>query len=219
MDEKFEKNFWENAENIGELKRPINHLVVKFFSNQRIQYMKKYIDFNTIESALDVGCGTGYSSYHFPFKKLIGLDFSFRNLMINPMKPKIQASAYQLPFRSNSLDLVYGWDFLHHLETPEMAIEEMARVTKKYLVLFEPNKNNPIQFIYGLVNKQERGTLQFDKKKLLELIKNTNFRVKVSDSVGWVFAGASPKLSIRFVKYLPFSNKLGISSVIICEKN
>jgi len=217
--EKSEKDFWENAEAIGEIKRIPTHTVVKFFSNQRIQYMKKYFDLNSIHSALDIGSGTGFSSYYFPsFIKLTGLDFSFRNLTINPLKNKVQASAYSLPFQTNSFDLVYGWDFLHHLESPEESIEEMARVTKKYLVLFEPNGNNPIQFFYGLLNSQERGTLEFNQRILIELIEKIDFRIISCDSVGWVFAGASPTFSLKIIKHLPFSHKLGISSVIISEK-
>ena len=220
MHEKLEKNFWDTAKNIGEIKRSPLHPVVKFFSEQRIQYMKKYMDFNSIHAALDVGCGTGFSSCNFPsFIKLVGLDFSYRNLTLNPMKEKTQASAYYLPFKSNSFDLVYGWDFLHHLDSSEISIDEMARVTKKYLVLFEPNSNNPIQFIYGLLNRQERGTLQFNKKKMLALIKKIKFRIISCDSVGWIFAGASPQFSLGLATHFPFIHKLGISSVIICEKN
>jgi len=219
VEEKLEKDFWEDAKNIGEIKRPPNHPVVKFFSKQRIEYLKKYLDFNSIHSALDVGCGTGFSSYYLSSTmKLVGLDFSYRNLVLNPLKNKAQASAYLLPFQDKSFDLVYGWDLLHHLEYPEKSIQEMARVTRKYLVLFEPNRNNPIQLIYGLVNSQERGTLEFHKRKLLELITKINFRIIVCDSVGWVFAGASPTFSLGLAKHLSFSHKLGISVVIISEK-
>jgi len=137
---------------------------------------KKYLDFNSIHSALDVGCGTGFSSYYLSSTmKLVGLDFSYRNLVLNPLKNKAQASAYLLPFQDKSFDLVYGWDLLHHLEYPEKSIQEMARVTRKYLVLFEPNRNNPIQLIYRLLNSQERGTLEFHKRKFLELITKINF--------------------------------------------
>jgi len=219
MEEKFEKDFWEDAKNIGEIKRSPSHPVVKFFSNQRIEYIKKFLDFNSISSALDIGCGTGFSSYYFPTSlKLVGLDFSYRNLALNPLKNKTQASAYSLPFQDNSFDLVYGWDFLHHLESPEKSVLEMSRITRKYIVLFEPNRNNPIQFFYGLLNSQERGTLEFNQKKLLKLIEKINFRIISCDSVGWVFAGASPTFSLRFAKQLSFSHKLGISSVIISEK-
>lgn len=220
MDELSEKKYWETTKNLGEIKRPITHPVVKFFSDQRNEYVKKFIDFSSIQTALDVGCGTGFSSAHFPSSiDLIGLDFSYRNLILNPLKKSVQGSAYNLPFTSRSFDLVYGWDFLHHLKNPEICVSEMARVTKKYLILFEPNKYNPVQFLYGLLNKNERGTLKFDKQKLLQFLDSIQFQLISCESVGWVFAGASPIFSLPLSKHLPFSHKFGISSVLICKRN
>lgn len=219
MKEVLEKKYWETVTNAGEIKRSPTHPVVKFFSEQRIEYMKKHIDFNHIQTTLDVGCGTGFSSIHFPsFIKLIGLDFSHRNLIINPLNHKIQSSAYLLPFKSNFFDLVYGWDFLHHLDEPEKSVAEMARVAKKYLVLFEPNSDNPIQHLYAFSNKNERGTLKFNKQKLLSFLEHIKFKLIMCESVGWVFAGASPTFSIEIAKHLPFSHLLGVSVVLICEK-
>ena len=219
MEERLEKNYWDTVKHRGMLKRSASHPVVEFFSNQRIEYMRKYIDFNSIKNALDVGSGTGFSSFHFPsFIQLTGVDFSYRNLIINPMERKIQASVYHLPFASNSFDLVYGWDFLHHVENPEKSVAEMARVSKKYLVLFEPNRNNPILYAYGLWNKNERGTLGFHKKRLLKFLDDIKFRLISCENVGWLFAGTSPIFSLRISKYLPFTHRMGVSSVIICEK-
>jgi len=219
MKEILEKRYWENVKSAGEIKRDATHPVVTFFASQRIEYLKKFIDFNDIQNALDVGCGTGFSAVHFQSSiDLIGIDFSLRNLIIAPIKSKMQASAYCLPFSSNTFDLVYGWDFLHHLDSPEKSVIEMARVTKKYLVLFEPNSNNPIQFLYAFSNKNERGTLKFNKNKLLEFLDIIKFKLIKCDTVGWTFAGATPKYLLRLNKHLPFSNRMGISSVLICEK-
>lgn len=219
MDEKNEKKWWDTGMDMTETRRSPSHPVVEFYSSRRFDYMKKYIDMNSIKNALDVGCGTGFSSVHFPsFIPLTALDFSYFNLKINPIERKVQASAYRLPFHSNSFDLVYGWDFLHHLEEPEKAMMEMARVTKRYLAIFEPNRNNPVQCIWGLVRKHEHGTLKFNKKKLLNFLENVNFKLNSCDYVGWVFAGVFPKFSIKICKHLPFVHKLGTSTVIICEK-
>ena len=202
MDEILEKDYWETVQNAGEVKRQASHQVVNFFSIQRIKYLTKYLDIKSISTALDVGSGTSFSSYYFPKPiNLTSLDFSLRNLKLNPMKNKIQASAFKLPFSNNSFDLVYGWDFLHHLDNPTNAVFEMARVTKKYIVLFEPNRNNPIQFIYALLNKNERGTLKFNKKKLIELMNQINFKLITCETVGWIFAGASPTFSLNLCKH------------------
>jgi ubiquinone/menaquinone biosynthesis C-methylase UbiE len=219
MNEIAEKQYWDSVNNAGEIKRLANHTVVEFFSNQRINYMRKFIDLDKINIALDVGCGTGFSSHNISqITHLTSLDFSLRLLKLNPSPNKIQASAYHLPFKSDTFDLVYGWDFLHHLHDPVSTVKEMARVSKKYLILFEPNKNNPIQFLYAYSNKNERGTLNFDKQKMLNFLKSIDFQLISCEYVGWIFAGATPKLLLNMVKHFPFQHSLGISVVLICKK-
>ena len=219
MKEQNEKKYWEELEH--KKKRSVNHPVVSFYSAQRIQYMKKHLDdFENVKTVLDVGAGYGYSSYHLPSSlDVLALDFSFMNLISNPVDNKIQASAPDLPFKTNSFDLVFGWSFLHHLDDPDKAVAEMARVTKKYLVLLEPNRNNPVQFVFGLLHPMEHGTLKFTKQKLLKYLDKIKFKLISCEATGWLFNGASPIFSLRIVKHLPFVHKLGLVNILICEKN
>lgn len=218
MKEKAEKKFWEEIN--YKKKRSVNHPVVKFYMTQRIEYMKKCLnDFESVENALDVGAGYGYSSFYLPSSiKVTDLDFSFANLIANPIKNKIQGSGLDLPFSSDSFDLVYCWSFLHHLDDPDKAVTEMARVTKKYLVLLEPNRNNPIQFSFGIIHPREHGTLKFNKQKLLAYLKKIKFKLISCESAGWLFAGASPTFSLRICKHLPFVHRLGVVNIMVCEK-
>ncbi len=219
MKEQNEKKYWEELEH--KKKRSVNHPVVSFYSSQRIQYMKKHLDdFENVKTVLDVGAGYGYSSYHLPSSlDVLALDFSFMNLISNPVDNKIQASAPDLPFKTNSFDLVFGWSFLHHLDDPDKAVAEMARVTKKYLVLLEPNRNNPVQFAFGLLHPMEHGTLKFTKQKLLKYLDKIKFKLISCEATGWLFNGASPIFSLRIAKHLPFVHKLGLVNILICEKN
>ena len=220
MGEISEKKYWDSVINAGEVKRSSNHPVVEFFSRQRFNYVQQFLDLNSITNALDVGSGTGFSSYHLPsIIKLTSVDFSSRLLHINHSSNKIQTAAYHLPFTSKSFDLVYGWDFLHHLDTPNTAVHEMARVSKKYLVLFEPNRNNLIQFLYAFSNRNERKTLNFNKKRMLQFLNEIDFKLISCNTVGWIFAGATPSNLLKIFKHFPFQHKLGISVVLICEKN
>lgn len=214
-----EKKHWETTEHSGQLKRKATHPVVEFYCKQRINYIKNFLNLDSIKTALDVGAGTGFGSYYFPKSiDMTDLDFSFRLLLLNPIQNKIQSSAYDLPFASNSFELVFGWNVLHHLDNPEIAVSEMARVTKKYLVLFEPNKNNPVQYMFGLTQKHERGTLKFSKDKLLGLLDKIKFKLIECNSVGWFFAGPTPSFCLPILRKLPFVHALGVSSVLICEK-
>ena len=101
---------------------------------------------------------------------------------------------------------------------PDKAVEEMARVTKKYLVLLEPNRNNPVQFAFGLLHPREHGTLSFTKKRLLDYVKQINFKLISCNATGWLFAGASPTFSLKLCKHLPFVHRLGTVNIMICKK-
>ncbi len=214
-----EKQYWDSIEKRGMYKRTAKHPVVKFYAKQRFDYIKTKIDFNSIKNCLDVGSGTGFSSAHFPNQDILTcVDFSFRNMTINTAKNKIQASTYSLPFSSDSFDLVYGWEFLHHLDEPKKAVAEMARVTKKFLVLFEPNRINPGVLIYSLYDKRERRQLQYNRNKMIELAKFVDFEIVSCESVGWVFAGSSPTFSLKICKKMPYVNKFGGALALICKK-
>ena len=219
MHEKLEKEHWETTMKSGQVKRPSSHPVVEFYCKQRIDYMKKYIDFNLIKTALDVGAGTGFSSSHFSTNiSITDVDFATRLMQLNPTKNKVQASAFSLPFKSNSFDLVYGWDFLHHISNPIDVVKEMARVTKNYLALIEPNRYNPVQFLYGLSKESERGTLKFHTGKLLKLQRKINFELIACDQIGWVFAGPTPTFLLKIYRHLPFVQQCGISCIMIGKK-
>ena len=219
MKEALEKIYWDTVNNAGEIKRNPDHPVVQYFSKQRLDYLFQFINSKSITNALDVGCGTGFSSHYVPQNiSLTSVDFSSRLLKLNPSQNKIQTSAYSLPFDSECFDLVYGWDFLHHLDSPKKAIEEMFRVAKKYVVFFEPNKNNLIQFLYAYSNKNERGTLNYDKKNMLKLVNDLDCNVISCENIGWIFAGATPLFTLPFFKKMRFKHRLGISVVLICQK-
>ena len=111
---------------------------------------------------LDVGCGNGFFTYY--FSKLaytVGIDYSRYMLSINPCNPLIQGSALSLPFRANSFDLFFCSNLLHHVEDLESVVSEMKRVSKKFIVLSEPNRNNPLMALFSVLIREERGQLKF----------------------------------------------------------
>ena len=219
MDEAAEKRYWDGVENAGEVKRRASHPVVARFAAQRMAYLGRFADLAAFSSALDVGGGTGFSSHHAPaHMDVTCTDFSRRLLGSNPSGRRVQSSAYALPFSDGSFDLVYGWDFLHHLDRPPEAVREMARVAKRHLAFFEPNARNPVQAAYALSNRNERGTLAFGKKYMLGLAAEAGLDVVSCDTVGWIFAGATPAPLARVLGRLPFAHPAGISVAMVCKK-
>lgn len=219
VDEASEKRYWDSVKNAGEVKRPASHPAVARFAAQRFEYMGRFMDMSGFSRALDVGGGTGFSSYHTPdHVDVTCADFSMRLLGSNPSGSRVQSSAYALPFAAGSFDLVYGWDFLHHLDRPAEAVGEMARVSRKHLAFFEPNAKNPVQAAYAVSNRNERGTLAFGKKYMLGLAKEAGLDVVACDTVGWIFAGATPGPLARILERLPFAHPAGISVAMVCKK-
>jgi len=121
----------------------------------------------------DVGAGTGLASIE--LKKslpknnfVVEVDYSSHLLSKFESGGRVCADGLQLPFRDNTFDVVFCMDFLHHVNDIERGVKEMLRVSKDYVVVIEPNNFNPIYFLYGLINKEERGILYVGYKKMMK---------------------------------------------------
>ncbi|MDP2904835.1 MAG: hypothetical protein Q8O22_00860, partial [Candidatus Omnitrophota bacterium] len=89
---------------------------------------------------------------------------------------------------------------------------------RKYICVFEVNRNNPAQFIYALTHREHRGVIKFSRKYLSGLFKNKTKLVKQA-SAGVIFPNKTPGFIFPFLKRAPFVIPIfGISNFIICEK-
>jgi len=85
---------------------------------------------------LDIGCGGGFLSNHLGElgHRVTGLDASRDALAIASRHDRTgkvhyqQGDALKLPFEDASFDVVCAMDFLEHVENPDQAIAEAARV-------------------------------------------------------------------------------------------
>jgi SAM-dependent methyltransferase len=98
---------------------------------------------------LDIGCGQGYGLQRFReygFRAL-GLEMGRSALLqAQDRGPVLQGTAHQLPVRDSSLDVVVIFQVLHHVESPESALEEIRRVLRPggYLLLWETTEDSPL---------------------------------------------------------------------------
>lgn len=90
---------------------------------------------------LDVGCGTGVLHDLYPNLDIIGIDVSSGMLAYHKGKHKL-ASAEDIPYAAGRFDSVVCRSVLHHLPSPEKALEEIKRVLKPggTFVAWETNK-------------------------------------------------------------------------------
>jgi 2-polyprenyl-6-hydroxyphenyl methylase/3-demethylubiquinone-9 3-methyltransferase len=90
------------------------------------------------QDILDLGCGGGFLSNYLGWlgHRVVGLDASEDALAVARLhdrsgRVRYQAGdALQLPFQAASFDAVCAMDFLEHVENPERAIAEAARVLR-----------------------------------------------------------------------------------------
>jgi len=209
-------NFWQKEA----ITRNYDHPVISFFAKQRIQFISKYVPLNKIKDVLDVGSGRGYSGiYLTKDDSITATDFSFTQIKKNPIGNRIVCKSDVLPFTDTSFSVVNEWELLHHVPNPVDTVQEMSRVAKDYLILFEPNRQNPGLFFFGLLKKEEKDVLRHHKKLMYKLVENIDFDILVCETVGWVFPNRMPEFILPLAKKLPFKLPvIGLSNVMICKR-
>jgi SAM-dependent methyltransferase len=97
-----------------------------------------------VETILDVGCGDGRITNELAHKyNIIGMDISREALRHVKMR-KVLAKIEQIPFQKQSFDLILCTEVIEHLHDTILckAIREIERVSKKYIFLTVPFKEN-----------------------------------------------------------------------------
>ncbi|NVM23922.1 MAG: class I SAM-dependent methyltransferase [Desulfobacterales bacterium] len=117
-----------------------------------LRMMVRNLDDNA--SILDVGCGTGRSLAKIfgLFKDAKGVDYS--DVSVQLCKEKgLNVSledARNLPLKDDSVDLVFSEGLLEHYGDMEPLVKEMCRVSKKYVLLVQPNLDSKARKVRDL---------------------------------------------------------------------
>ena len=176
-----EKQFDRLGENYYNIKGGHVHL---YYTKQKVAILKKIIkpDF----SVLDVGCGVGQHAKLLiegeSCKQIYGMDYS-RQMVKSANKNMgrqfaLRADALAIPFKDSSFDVVYTSNLLHHLierEKVKSAVQQMARVSKKYLIIFEFNSQNPFckYFLFKICPYDTGNERIPTKKEIIQIAKDT----------------------------------------------
>lgn len=115
----------------------------------------------------------------------------------------VVADAEDLPFADASFDLVYVHDGLHHLEHPDVALAEMARVACKAVSITEPASAalTRVAVRVGLaLSKEPAGNVvvRFDPCSLAEQLRSHGFEIVRSERYGLYYRHRPGRLS-RFL--------------------
>ncbi|MGD9107977.1 MAG: methyltransferase domain-containing protein [Gammaproteobacteria bacterium] len=214
--------YWEGKRK----RRDANHVAVRAFVEPKVDFVVSSINdfFKSYEhgvSLLDVGCGNGYFSYWFSKSgfDVAAMDFSLNMLRQAKIDVKICGDANFLPFPDKSFDVVFCSNLLHHILDPLKVVKEMARVSRKIVVLSEPNKFNPLMFLFGLVKRSERGLLRFSRKYFARLASEANLRVIDYKGEGVILPNITPGALVSIIKKINCFIWPKFFNMVILKKN
>lgn len=193
--------------------------VVKAYVSPKLRFIYDHISLAANASILDVGCGNGTFTHYFgeKYKNTYCMDASMFQLRDNSCKKRICGDAYNLPFADSSFDIVFSANLLHHLDEPLRGMEEMKRVSRKFLVFVEPNIYYPPMLIFSLLVKAERGTLNSCMKRWKNMAKNLNLKIIGSSITGMITQQNTPSFLVPLLKYFDKNFIFGAYCVIVCE--
>lgn len=124
-------------------------------------FLDKNIDYNTISSFLDLGAGMSNIGVHIakknPACRIVSLDINYklleeskkRNSSIETVHHDINK---QLPFADKSFDFVSCIGTLHYnyIHDSNATLTQMARVSRRYILVDFLVKNSPYNFLLSL---------------------------------------------------------------------
>jgi SAM-dependent methyltransferase len=212
-----QQEFWES----GGIYRPSDHPVVELFARQRVAHLAAKGAFRGVDSLLDVGAGSGFSSAYYPETiHVVACDYASGMLEGNPVADRVRCSATELPFADDTFGIVTCWELLHHLDDPVAALREMLRVTAQRLIVFEPNRINPGHIVLGLTRENERQSLRFSPGHLRRLLREAVGKIGSQERCGLLFPNITPLPIAKLLTKLPYRVPVvATSQLAIVEKD
>lgn len=193
--------------------------MVRHYASSKLEPLRKELNLGPGSRILDLGCGNGYFSAQLDqMAPTVGVDFSQKMLAMNPLSKKFQMDAEHLAFHDMSFDVVFCHALLHHVENMDAVLREMRRVSKRYVLVMEPNRNNPLMFLFSALVPEERKALQFSLGYLREQMENNGLKVTRAFAHGWTVPNKTPGFLLPLVKVLDFPQPLGMTNILLAER-
>lgn len=113
-------------------------------------------------SVLDFGSGDGWFADQIgrllPTSRLTAIDVKRREQVL--IEPLIYSPGDPLPFPDDSFDLVYAIDVLHHCDSPQRYLDELARVSRRFILIKDHTYAGPLGYL-ALAILDELGNRRF----------------------------------------------------------
>ncbi|MBP1157465.1 MULTISPECIES: class I SAM-dependent methyltransferase [unclassified Paenibacillus] len=182
--------------------------IARYLMNGFLSSLDNCLDMIDVSSVLDAGCGEGEIT-NFVNNKFNNLR-SLKGIELEPVTvdeankrfPHLditQGSIYELPFEDNAFDLVIACEVLEHLENPQRALDEIIRVSNKYILVSVPRE--PIWRICNMLRGKyitdlgnTPGHIQhWSKKQFISLIQSNSDILKRNSPFPWTMILAQIK--------------------------
>jgi ubiquinone/menaquinone biosynthesis C-methylase UbiE len=175
------------------------------FARPKLEWLAHALGIEPGASVLDVGAGTGMFTYWWTQLGMhaTGLELS-ENMIRRSACPELMqiGDAYEIPFADGSFDLAFAGNLLHHLDRPQDALREMARVARHGVAVVECNRNHPPMAAFGAVSSVCRGLLHYTRRSTDELAREAGLEVVASKLHGYVYENRSPRASLPLAQQL-----------------
>jgi SAM-dependent methyltransferase len=199
--------------------RAANDPVVAAYAVPKLDFIEQVVPLADA-SVLDVGCGNGVFTLYLRdrCRSVMGVDFSAHMLAENPCRPLIQGDVLSLPVAANSVDVAFEANVLHHVDDPSLVVAEMTRVARRWVVLIEPNRYNPLMLAFGLVVKEERLLLRSHKGSINALLERAGLTPRLSVCTGMISQNNTPEALLPWLRRFDRDFALGEYLISVGEK-
>lgn len=194
---------------------------VRGFAVPKIEWIAKSAPITPDTTILDVSAANGTFTWHLGelTEHVVGVDFS-RPLLKRALAGArcIQADAALLPFADESFDFVLESNFFHHVPDPETVLDEMVRVSKKYIVLVEPNRWHPPMAAFMALHPPDWKGLRFGPNHIRRLARRSCLSVVALSPQGMVYPNHTPAALVGFLGRFDQPRPWGAYTVALLEK-
>jgi SAM-dependent methyltransferase len=196
------------------------HPVISAYVRPKLDYIRRTVPLNETTTLLDVGCGNGIYSYYFAeiCRQVTGVDSSRNMLSENHCSNVVQSDAGDLPFQTESFDVVFEANLLHHVEDRSRVVREMARVSRRWVILIEPNRYNLLMLAFGVLVPAERGLLTSTRQSNLALLREARLNPVCWMTTGMISQNNTPQLLLPILRRFDREIWYGEYIILIAEK-
>jgi ubiquinone/menaquinone biosynthesis C-methylase UbiE len=202
----------------GVIYRAPDHPVVCAYADPKVDFIRAHIPLTG--TILDLACGNGIFTRRLACEgaTVTGLDFSAHLLKQNPHGQLTRGDATHLPFMDGTFDVVFEANLLHHVSNVPEVMREMSRVSRKYVVLLEPNRYNPLMFAFSLVVAAERGGLRSCTRYLCREINTAGLHVVACRTTGMISQNNTPQMFVPLLRRFDRQIFWGQYIIIVAKK-